>query len=133
MNDAASLPTTPGGWAVILADPPWSFRAWSSKGNDRAPDAMVRGNGLAERHYKTMTLADIKELPVGDVAAKTSALFLWAVDCMLPDAIEVGEGWGFRFKTVAFTWIKQTKHDGFRRREDGTIVKNSPWHIGLGY
>ena len=39
---------------VIYADPPWSFRAWSRKGNGRS----------AERHYKMMDLEDIKALPV---------------------------------------------------------------------
>ena len=112
------LPSGPFG--AILADPPWSFRSWSDKGKNRAPDAMVRQKGLAERHYATMPLADIRKLPVGDVAARDCCLFLWAVDCMLPEALEVGRGWGFTFKTVAFTWVKEkTGRDGF--------------HISLGY
>lgn len=109
----------PGPFGAIMADPPWSFRSWSDKGKNRAPDALVRQKGLAERHYATMSLADIRALPVGDVAAKDCVLFLWAVDCMLPEAIEVGRGWGFAFKTVAFTWAKSKAQGG--------------WHIGLGY
>lgn len=109
----------PGPFACILADPPWSFRSWSDKGRDRCPDAMVRQKGLAERHYATMSLTDIKVLPVADVAAKDAALFLWAVDCMLPQALDVMAVWGFTFKTVAFTWAKAKTNGG--------------WHIGLGY
>lgn len=104
---------------AILADPPWSFRSWSDKGKNRAPDAMVRQKGLAERHYATMSLANIRALPVADWALPNCVLFLWAVDCMLPEALAVGAAWGFRFKTVAFTWTK--------------IKANGGHHIGLGY
>lgn len=105
------LPTTPGGFGCIVADPPWSFKNWSDKGKNRCPDAMVRQKGLAERHYKTMSLADIKALPVADIAGRDSVLILWVVDCMIPEALEVGAAWGFAFKTTAFTWLK-TRADG---------------------
>ena len=106
-------------YGVILADPPWSFKSWSDKGKNRAPDAMVRQKDLAERHYKTMEMGDVARLSVQDLAAKNSVLLLWAVDCMIPQALEIGQLWGFKFKTVAFTWVKRTKTDSF--------------HIGLGY
>lgn len=106
-------------YGAILIDPPWSFRSWSDKGKNRAPDALVRQKGLAERHYKTMDLRDIAAMPISDYAADHCVLFLWAVDCMLPEALAMGQGWGFKFKTVAFTWTK-TKKDGGH-------------HIGLGY
>jgi N6-adenosine-specific RNA methylase IME4 len=106
-------------YGAILIDPPWSFKNWSDKGKNRNPDAMVRQKGLSERHYKTMNLNDIAALPVADLAAKDCALFMWSVDCMLPEALAMGAGWGFKFKTVAFTWAK-TKTDG-------------GFHIGLGY
>lgn len=114
------LPTISGGYRVVLADPPWSFASWSDKGKNRAPDAMVRQKGLAERHYATMTMDDIRTLPVGDVAAKDSVLLMWCVNCQLPDAIDVGQAWGFKFKTVAFVWAKRTK-------------KDKGWHMSLGY
>ena len=84
---------------VILADPPWSFRAWSSKGMGRS----------AEQHYPTMRLEDIKALPVSDLAAEDCVLFLWATFPMLKEALEVSEAWGFVYKTVAFTWVKENR------------------------
>ena len=108
-----------GKYGAILADPPWSFKSWSDKGKNRAPDAMVRQKGLAERHYRTLSLADIRALPVAEIAAKDSVLFLWAVDCMVPEALAVGTAWGFTYKTVAFTWVKEKNGGGH--------------HIGLGY
>jgi N6-adenosine-specific RNA methylase IME4 len=119
-NDWPFAPLPRHHFGTIVADPPWSFRSWSDKGKNRAPDALVRQKGLAERHYKTMGLKDIMGLPVGDLAAPQSALFLWTIDCMIPEALEVGKAWGFTYKTVAFTWIKTTADgDGFP--------------IGLGY
>lgn len=106
-------------FGVILADPPWAFRAWSDKGKNRAPDAMVRQKGLAERHYKTLTLDDLLAFPVANYAARDCVLFLWTVDCNLPDALRVGVKWGFTYKTVAFTWIKENR--------------NGRPSIGLGY
>ena len=49
-----------------------------------------------------------------------SALFLWAINSMLPEAIEVIGAWGFTYKTVAFTWIK-------------TNAKSPGFFTGLGY
>jgi len=106
-------------YGAILADPPWSFKSWSDNGKNRAPDAMVRQKGLAERHYNTMGLKDIEDLPVANYAADDCVLFLWTVDCMLPEALRVGASWGFKFKTVAFTWTK--------------LKINGGHHIGLGY
>jgi len=78
---------------VIYADPPWRYGRWN-------------GQGVAERHYPTMPLEEIKALPVADLADKDCALFLWATFPMLQEALEVLRSWGFRFKTVAFVWIK---------------------------
>ena len=52
---------------VIYADPPWAYKVWSKKGAGRS----------AESHYPTMDIASIKALPVGELADKDCALFLW--------------------------------------------------------
>jgi N6-adenosine-specific RNA methylase IME4 len=83
-----------GGYAAILADPPWRFQTRSPKGDDRAPP------------YTRMSVADIAALPVGELAARDAVLFLWTIDPMLPQALEVIGAWGFVFKTIGFTWVK---------------------------
>jgi N6-adenosine-specific RNA methylase IME4 len=91
-------------YAALLCDPPWHWAVRSPKGDGRS----------ARQHYGTMSLDEIKALPVADLAAKDCALFLWAIDSMLPHAFEVLKSWNFEFKTVGFTWIKQNlKSDGF--------------------
>lgn len=86
-------------YQVIYADPPWAYRAWSDKGKGRS----------AESHYSTMSLADIKALPVGELADKDCALFLWITFPLLRETWDVVESWGFTYKSVAFVWVKQNK------------------------
>lgn len=98
------------GYGVIYADPPWPFENYSAKGESRNPN----------RHYRTMGLPQLKALPVGHLAGDRCALFMWATDPLLPQAIEVMQVWGFRYATVAFTWTKRTPND-------------TGWHMGTGY
>jgi len=84
---------------IVYADPPWSYRDKAAAGN--------RGAGFK---YPCMNLEAIKALPVGDMAAESCALFLWVTMPFLQEGLDVLAAWGFIYKTVAFTWIKTTKH-----------------------
>lgn len=97
-------------YGAIYADPPWHWRAWSKKGTGRG----------AVSHYDVLSLDDLKRLPVADLAADDCALFLWAIDPMLPQALGVIDAWGFTFKTVGFYWVK-------------TLSPGHGFHTGLGY
>jgi N6-adenosine-specific RNA methylase IME4 len=92
----ANLPPAPplpeGPFELIYADPPWQL------GN---PD----GLNAPESHYPTMPINQIKELK--PPAAENAVLFLWAVNCLLPEALEVINAWGFTYKTN-FVWVKET-------------------------
>ena len=41
-----------------------------------------------------------------EICEKNCALFLWVTFPQLPEAFRVIKAWGFRYKTVAFVWIK---------------------------
>ena len=84
---------------IIYADPPWTYRVYSSKGNGRS----------AASHYPVMELEAIKALPVEQLAEKDCTLFLWVTFPNLRESFEVIESWGFTFKTVAFVWIKRNR------------------------
>lgn len=84
---------------IIYADPPWQY-------NDKGC------NGNAEKHYSTMKLADICELPVKDLAAEDCVLFLWATYPMLENALKVIKSWGFRYRTLGFQWVKTNRSSG---------------------
>lgn len=83
-------------YTVLYADPPWRYR---NKPNGRSP----------ESHYPTMKTEDICALPVQALAAEDCALFLWVTMPMLFEAQRVLDAWGFRYKTVAFVWVKQNR------------------------
>lgn len=82
-------------FTTILADPPWEYS------RNRAHDSA--GGGTP---YLQMDLAALKALSVPSIAERDSALFLWATHPKLPEALELMAAWGFKFTTVAFTWLK---------------------------
>ncbi len=99
-----------GRFKVILADPPWSYRVYN-----RASGPVTKGRagnrGIAERHYDSLSLSELAQLPVPGLAQHNAALFLWATMPLLPEALSLMDAWGFTYKTVAFTWVK-TNADG---------------------
>lgn len=86
-------------YAVIYADPPWTFVTYSDKGKGRS----------AEAHYDCMSVDELCGLPVKEWTAKDALLFLWVTDPLLPRALDVIEAWGFTYKTVGFYWVKLNK------------------------
>jgi len=74
-----------------------------------------------------MSFDALKALDVTQYANKDCVLFLWAVDPMLPQALELMASWGFQFKTVAFNWIKTKKHS------EGKTISENPFFTGMGY
>lgn len=85
-------------YSVIYADPPWSYR-----------DKALAGDRGAGCKYDVMSLADIKRLPVQELAEDDCALFMWVTMPFLEEAFDVMRAWGFEYKTCAFTWVKQNK------------------------
>ena len=86
-------------YGAILCDIPWDFKTRSDKGEGRS----------AKRHYDVMNLADVKALPVGELAARHSVLFMWTTDTHLGHAMDVLRAWGFCYKTVGFYWAKTNR------------------------
>lgn len=93
-------------YKIIYADPPWRYQ---DKGC----------NGNCESHYKTMSIKDICNLPIKEIADKDCILFMWATYPLLKEALQVIEAWGFKYKSIGFQWIKKNK-------------RNEGWFYGLG-
>lgn len=85
-------------YKIIYLDPPWTY---ADRGN-----AGKRG---VYHKYKLMSDDEIKNIPINDIAAKDSILFLWTTLPKLPIAIEVIKSWGFTYKSIGFCWIKTNK------------------------
>ena len=88
---------------IIYADPAWYFKSWSKKGDERS----------ATQHYDCMSISDICNLPISNISEDDCILLIWVIDPMLPQAFEVIKAWGFKYKTVAFTWVKENKSEGY--------------------
>jgi N6-adenosine-specific RNA methylase IME4 len=97
-------------YQIIYADPPWSYKVWSKKGMGRS----------AESHYPTMNKIDIQNLPINKISDKNCILFLWVTAPCLIEGLELIDKWGFKYKTIGFTWVKKNK-------------RQNTWFWGMGY
>jgi len=87
-------------YKIIYADPPWSFK------NNKSGTL----NGTADKHYKTMTIDDLKAMPVNDIADDDCVLVMWYVGSQPQEAIDLVEAWGFKLKNMnGFVWVKLTQ------------------------
>lgn len=83
-------------YQIIYADPPWLYQ-----------DTLGGNASMGAMPYKVMTLEDIKNLPIKDISEKDCILFMWVTMPKLEECFEVIKSWGFKYKTCAFTWVKQ--------------------------
>jgi N6-adenosine-specific RNA methylase IME4 len=117
MTDAATalLAATRGKrFATILADPPWQFQ---NKTGKIAPEHRRLSR------YTTLTLEDIKELPVAQVTAEVAHLYLWVPNALLLEGLAVMRAWGFQYKSN-IVWHKVRKDGGSDGRGVGFYFRN---------
>jgi N6-adenosine-specific RNA methylase IME4 len=86
-------------FGTILADPPWQFQNRTGK---------VAPEHKRLNRYGTMTLDEICALPVQEVAAEPSHLYLWVPNALLPDGLKVMDAWGFKYVSN-IVWEKVRK------------------------
>jgi len=89
-------------YQIIYADPPWKYQDTQKSGGTAYFGASVR--------YPVMNNKDICNLPINELTDKNCVLFIWATSPLLPEALEVIKSWGFKYKTIAFCWNKQSKN-----------------------
>ena len=87
-------------YQIIYADPPWSYR-----------DKAKAGNRGACCKYPVMGQTEIYWLgkKLEPYIAKDCVLFMWCTMPKLNEVFSIIRGWGFDYKTVAFTWVKRNK------------------------
>jgi N6-adenosine-specific RNA methylase IME4 len=103
-----------GCFGTILADPPWQF---SNRTGKMAPEHKRL------RRYPTMSIREILELPVPQLAASKSHLYLWVPNALIQWGLEVMERWGFVYKTN-LVWYKVRKDGGPDGRGVGFYFRN---------
>jgi N6-adenosine-specific RNA methylase IME4 len=100
---------------TVLADPPWRF---SNRTGKMAPEHRRLSR------YETLTLKDIKELPVSVACADCCHLYLWVPNALVKEGLDVMEAWGFKYKTN-IVWHKIRKDGGPDGRGVGFYFRNT--------
>lgn len=101
-----------GKYDLIYADPPWKY---NSRANHK-----TRFRGGVHGHYPVMSMRDIMSLRVDLLGKENAALFMWCTFPYLDEQIKLFTHWGYRYRTVGFSWVK-------------TNVKNGKPFFGTGF
>ena len=103
-----------GQFGTILIDPPWRFTNRTGK---MAPEHKRL------RRYATMSVQDIKGLPVSMFAADKAHLYLWVPNALIAEGLAVMKAWGFTYKSN-IVWYKTRKDGGPDGRGVGFYFRN---------
>lgn len=90
---------------VIYADPPWEYR-------DKRTGHKISGG--ATSHYSTMNYEQLCEMKdtIQKISADDCLLFMWATFPNIQVTLDLIREWGFKYKTLGFSWIKTNKNNG---------------------
>lgn len=91
-DDLAKLIARGDKFGTIYADPPWVY--------DNQGTRAATGN-----HYGGLTVDQLCELPVRELAADDAHLHLWTTNAFLFDCARIFDAWGFEFRS-SFVWVK---------------------------
>lgn len=113
MKKAEQATVTPlntlGKFSVIYADPPWRYEHGTPGRQD------------IENVYPTMSLDEIKNLPIDEIAMSRCILFLWCPNPKMGEAVEVIRSWGFNYRTN-FVWVKDRMGQGYYTRQQHEML-----------
>ncbi len=84
---------------IVYMDPPWRYGNPVRTGSGRQTN-------LEEDHYPTMSIKELKELPINELTNKDSLIYMWVTSPFVAIGIDIACEWGFDYSTVAFVWDK---------------------------
>ena len=104
-------------YQIIYADPPWDYGGKMQYDKSTIKEENIGFEkkifiSSASFKYPTLKMKQLKELDVNSIAADDCILFLWTTGPQLANAVELGEAWGFEYKTIAFVWDKMIHNPG---------------------
>jgi len=113
-----------GKYRCVVVDPPWPMKK------------ILRRQRLMQTEplpYSTLSLKQIKALPVQDLMADGCHIYLWVTQRFLPAGLEILKAWKVKYqcvltwvKNVGFTpysWMYSTEHVLFGRRGSLPLMK----------
>ena len=100
---------------VIYADPPWEVKAgrtlgeYTRKGGTQV--IAIKDNKPRDLEYPTLSISEIKTLPVKEITAKDAHLYMWVTNNHLQYAFDIIKAWGFKYSTT-LVWAKNSLGGG---------------------
>lgn len=101
-------------FGTILLDPPWRFI-------NRTGKVAPEHRRLAR--YATMSLAELEQLPIGELGHHPSHIYLWCPNALLAEGLHLLKTWGYTYKTN-LVWYKVRKDGGPDGRGVGFYFRN---------
>ena len=115
-------------YRVIYPDPPWRYL----KHVQEADGEIDKSVG-----YKTMSLDQLKALPIADLAHPDGChLPLWTTSPFLEKAFDVAHSWGFKYSSSFKIWLKMKRKHGRAGRQTELVPLDdvhSEMHMGRGF
>lgn len=97
-------------FGCIVADPPWDYPEGFAT-QSRSPGRWSGPIKTKPLPYPSMTVEEIKALPVAALAAPDCRLWLWTTNRYLPAAFDVMAAWGFDYRQT-LVWHKSDGNMG---------------------
>lgn len=105
INAEKPEPEIPDGkYKVIYADPPWKYTSGDQHGKEEQETTL-------STHYGSMSIKELCELPVKNMAQDDAVLFMWTTSPLLEECFEVISAWGFKYK-ASIVWDKDAHNVG---------------------
>lgn len=87
-----------GQFDCLYLDPPWQY-----------DDKLHQGDRGADHKYDTMSLQELKEMPIRQLLKPHSVVWMWSTTPFTADAMKLAEHWGLELVTRGFCWVKRNK------------------------
>ena len=102
---------------IIYADPPWDYggKMQFDKSSIKSENKdWKRGIFISAANFKypTVKTKELMKIPLSKICADDCLLFMWVTSPHLAQGIQLGEAWGFEYRTVAFVWDKMNHNPG---------------------
>jgi N6-adenosine-specific RNA methylase IME4 len=107
-------------YATVVADPPWPQQGGGPQ-TGRAGFGDAKG-ASKPMPFSTLSVADIADLPVGDLAGPDAHLYLWTTNGFLEQAFAVARAWGFQYSTT-LVWAKTPMGGGLGGKQFGITTE----------
>ncbi len=99
-------------YKTIVADPPWRYGVWGgNSGRTKICQQFQSNTQNLPLPYPSMSVDEIRELPVESLSDDDCDLYLWTTQKYLPDSFGIVDTWGFKYCAL-LTWCKTPRGTG---------------------